>query len=239
MKESRRTVMYQQWRDLLFLHWRFPPDLVQASLPESLRVETFADSAWLGVVPFRMQGIRPAGLPAVTGLSAFPELNLRTYVSGPDGTSGVYFFSLDAGNPLAVWVARTFFHLPYYPADMHFRLDGEQTRYFESHRQNTHPDLECRFAYRPMGEPALAEPGSLNHFLVERYRLFAWQQKRQRLFCGEVSHDPYTLQEVSVLEWDEHLFLLDRISRPERPPDHAIFAAGVDVRIHPLAAVPA
>ncbi|MFW6336254.1 MAG: YqjF family protein, partial [Phycisphaeraceae bacterium] len=123
------VVMHQRWRDLLFLHWDVPAEIVAHTLPTGLEVDAFEAKAWLGIVPFRMEGVRPRGLPAVPGISAFGELNLRTYVVGPDGTPGVWFYSLDAHQRLAVWLARKLFHLPYVWADIVPRRDGRRVRY--------------------------------------------------------------------------------------------------------------
>jgi len=112
-RPSVQPVMFQQWRDLLFLHWEYPAEAIQATLPAGLFVDTFAGKAYLGVVPFFMQKIRPRFLPAVPGISDFMELNLRTYVHDRAGVPGVWFYSLDANQWLAVQVARNFFHLPY------------------------------------------------------------------------------------------------------------------------------
>ncbi|MBE2238577.1 MAG: DUF2071 domain-containing protein, partial [Caldilineaceae bacterium] len=109
-------VMAQEWCNLLFAHWPLPAAAMQALLPPSLTLDTFEGQAWLGIVPFRMRGVRPRLTPPIPWLSAFPELNVRTYVRLRDQgieKRGVYFFSLDAANPVAVRIARRTFHLPY------------------------------------------------------------------------------------------------------------------------------
>jgi len=114
--------MRQSWRDLLFAHWPLPIDAVRPLVPPAFGIDAFAGEAWISIVPFRMANVRPARLPALPWLSAFPELNVRTYVTalGPTGIKpGVFFFSLDAANPVAVAIARRFFHLPYYRAEIH------------------------------------------------------------------------------------------------------------------------
>ena len=109
---------YQTWTNLLFSHWRVPPETLQTLLPDGLMVETFDGDGWLGMVPFAMEKVRPWWFPAVPGISWFLETNLRTYVTLPDGRSGVWFFSLDATKRLAVRVARRFWNLPYFDADL-------------------------------------------------------------------------------------------------------------------------
>ncbi|HEY0384863.1 MAG TPA: DUF2071 domain-containing protein, partial [Pyrinomonadaceae bacterium] len=105
------------WGKLLFMHWPIEARLLRPLIPQRLVIDTFDGSAWIGVVPFTMWGVRPTFVPPVPGLSQFHELNVRTYVH-LDGVPGVWFHSLDAASRLAVWGARTFFHLPYFNARM-------------------------------------------------------------------------------------------------------------------------
>ena len=118
-------IMKQSWHDLLFAHWPVPVDAMRARVPPGLEIDTFDGAAWLGVIPFHMTNVAPRAVPALPWVSAFPELNVRTYVTC-EGKAGVYFFSLDAANPLAVAVARAMFHLPYYPADMDVAAQGSR-----------------------------------------------------------------------------------------------------------------
>src|SRR5437764_14098290 len=108
-------IMTQTWHELLFAHWPIAPEKIRPLIPSVFTLDTFEGEAWVGVVPFRMSNVRPRWVPPMPGLSAFPELNVRTYVT-IHGIPGVYFFSLDAGNPIAVAAARTVFHLPYFKA---------------------------------------------------------------------------------------------------------------------------
>ena len=204
-RPAGRPVMRQRWRDLLFLHWEVPVDAIRATLPAGLEPDTFDGRAYLGIVPFRMEGVRPAFLPAVPGLSDFPELNLRTYVRDRAGVPGVWFHSLDAGGRLAVAIARTFFHLPYHAA---------------------------RMEVRPGAALALPAAGSLEHFLVERYRLYA--AGGGRLFRGAVAHPPYALRGTEVSRCVESLFAAAGFAAPDRPPDHAVCSDGVDVEVFGL-----
>lgn len=225
------VVMRQRWRHLLFLHWAVDPAAVQRALPASLAVETFDGRAWIGLVPFAMEGVRPRFLPPVPGLSSFLELNLRTYVAAPDGRAGVWFFSLDANQPIAVRAARRWFHLPYEHAEMSAAfggLDGT-TRYRSRRRGDT---VDADYRYRPRGAEREASPGTLEHFLVERYLLFADTPRGLR--AGRVFHEPYRYRDVDLDAWDERVFALDGLEPPGRPPDHAIWSPGVDVRVGAL-----
>ena len=185
--------MHQVWHDLLFAHWPIDASRLRALIPASLAIDTFEGQAWIAVVPFRMSGIRPRRLPAVPWLSAFPELNVRTYVI-KDGKPGVWFFSLDAANPIAVSVARAWFHLPYFRASMVCQAEGDNSVRYNSVR--THAGAApARFSarYRPTGPPFEAAPGSLEYFLTARYCLYA-AAPDGRLFRGDIDHDPWPLQ---------------------------------------------
>jgi len=233
---DRLPVMYQSWRHLLFLHWAWDPAEIQRSLPEGLYVDTFDGSAWLGVVPFWMDAIRPRWCPAVPGLSWFLELNLRTYVHTADGTPGVWFYSLDCNRSVAVWAARTFFSLPYVHATQSgVRPQGETgSTEFRSKRRG--PSLPNAFTYGAktgaVAGPALA--GTLEYFLVERYRLFSWRKRERRLFEGQVSHTPYVISPARVLRADCSLFEENGWVAPKRGADHAVVSSGVDVSIYAL-----
>ena len=226
---ASRPVMFHRWTNLLFLHWRRDPDEIAKFLPSGLIPDLFEGSAWVGVVPFFMRSIRPAWLPPVPGLSYFLELNLRTYVRDQEGRSGVWFFSLDANQPLAVWMARLFFALPYQHAQMRAALTGRSSVEYQSRRGG----ISLEFHYRPVGKPFEAKPGSKEFFLIERYQLFT--RYGNQLLSGRVYHSPYPLQSVSVTKWDARLFALNGLAAPTVPPDHLIFSSGVDVSVYPIA----
>ena len=233
-------VMRQRWLDLLFLHWRWDPVEVQSTLPPGLTVDTWDGAAWIGIVPFAMRGVRPRFCPSLPGISHFLELNLRTYVRDRAGRRGVWFYSLDANQPLAVWAARAFFALPYHCARMEWSVANGECRFFAC-RAGTRQSLE--FRYRPgfvrsQASPDSREavPGTLDFFLVERYRLFAF--RRGRLFSGRVYHRPYPLTAVDVSLWNDALFALDGFRRPDRPPDHQAYARQVEVSVFAPETVP-
>ena len=196
-----------RWQHLLFMHWPLREDMLQPLVPRPLTLDTFDGSAWLGVVPFRMSGVRPHFLPEVPWLSDFPELNLRTYVSA-EGKPGIWFFSLDARNPIAVRLARATFHLPYFEARMSYHVVGEEVRY---RSVRTHWGAkEARFAarYRPVGDPFESRPETLEHFLTERYCLYA-ADKRGNVRRGDIHHRLWPLQpaeaEIETLAMTQQL----------------------------------
>jgi uncharacterized protein YqjF (DUF2071 family) len=185
-------IMAQIWHDLLFAHWPVPEASLRPHIPARLAIDTFDGQAWLGVVPFRMSGVRLRGTPAVPWLSAFPELNVRTYVVA-NGKPGVWFFSLDAGNRIAVSIARAWFHLPYFRARMSCE---ERSSWIEYKCARSHRGAACGVLngrYRAIGENFSAAPGSLEHFLTERYCLYTTDGAEQ-VISSEIHHAPWPLQ---------------------------------------------
>jgi uncharacterized protein YqjF (DUF2071 family) len=225
-----RPVMHQHWRDLLFLHWEFSPEVVEATLPTSLRVDTFGGKAYVGIVPFFMSNIRLGFLPPVSVASAFQELNLRTYVRDAKGTSRVWFYSLDSANPLAVAVARRFFHLPYRRARMGAEREHGMIRFWSQVRGRERSEFEWE---RVGPTDKSAASGSLDFFLVERYLLYAIE-RRGRLLRGRVRHAPYRLEPANVVSFDAALFSGSGLQRPSNPPGHQVASRGVDVDIFAL-----
>jgi uncharacterized protein YqjF (DUF2071 family) len=195
------------WHDLLFMHWPVPEDWLRPLIPPSLHLDTFDGSAWLGVVPFRMSGVRPRYLPAVPWLSDFPELNLRTYVTA-EGKPGIWFFSLDAHNLVAVRLARATFSLPYYDAKMSCRMAGDEIHYNSVRTHRNAPKTRFKARYRPAGETFDSRPGTLENFLTERYCLYA-ADERGRVRRGDVHHQMWPLQpaevEIETLEMTEQI----------------------------------
>lgn len=229
-------VLFQSWRHLLFLHWAWDADAIQATLPPGLFVDTHQDRAYLAVVPFWMDAIRPRYLPPVPGLSWFLELNLRTYVHTADGTPGVWFYSLDCNNHVAVHLARSLFALPYVYARQHGKRPRADDPVARFHSRRPGPEAaENSFAYAPAQGAALepAAPGSLEYFLAERYLLFS-RRRDGALASGRVWHAPYRLAPATVTIAETSLFTDNGFPAPARPADHAMTSPGVDVSIFPL-----
>ena len=185
-------LLAMRWHDLLFMHWPIRVAAIRQLIPARLSVDTFDGAAWLGVVPFRMSGVRPRLAPEIPWISAFPELNVRTYVVA-DGKPGVWFFSLDAGNPIAVEVARDVFHLPYYNARMACAPRDGGLRYSSIRRHRAAAPAAFQADYRPTGPVYRAQPGTLEHWLTERYYLYA-ANRGGRVWRGEIDHAPWPLQ---------------------------------------------
>lgn len=250
-RPNRTPVMYQSWRQLAFLHWQVCPRQLQESLPAGLRVDTFQGTAWLGVVPFQMRRIRPLRCPAVPYISNFLELNLRTYVIDESGRPGVWFYSLSANRFLAVLVARRRFHLPYFWNRMSNRTHPDGWIDYSCQQMVTSNGEDAKrfqFRYRPVGEPSVSAPGSLEFFLVERYLLFADDPRRTtRLGRGQVHHSPYQVTGLQVERCDSSIVQRDgremglavtpkgnESFQADPEPDHVLFSPGVDVQVYGL-----
>ena len=232
-RPDRRAVMRQDWHRLLFLHWEVPDDSLRALLPPGLELDLFEGRAFVGLVPFSMTGVRPVGLPAFPPLSNFHETNVRTYVHVAGRDPGVWFFSLDAANRIAVWLARTWFHLPYYHARMSLteREGARPILTYTSCRAEGPGSARTAIQATPTGPARAATLGTLDHFLAERYLLYAEHQGR--IYRGQVHHSPYPLQPAEALAIDETLLAANGIARPEATP-LAHFASGVRVEVFPL-----
>ena len=240
-RPHKKASGYQRWTDLLFVHWRVPPAMIAPLLPPRLSVDTWDGDAWVGLVPFYMSGVRPWWSAAVPGISNFCETNLRTYVHLDGQNPGVWFFSLEASNSLAVRIARRFWNLPYFKANMSLARQGEHIIY-EIARLWPHPvgamtRIEARIGdalNSAGGEPGRAVEGTLEFFLAERYLLYS-ADGAGRLYRGQVHHRPYPLRHAEVLGLEETLLPSAGI----QPPDdfcHALFSDGVEVDIFRLRA---
>jgi uncharacterized protein YqjF (DUF2071 family) len=209
-------VLFMSWHDLLFMHWPVHEEALRSLIPPALHLDTFGGSAWLSVTPFRMTGVRPRFLPSVPPLSNFPELNVRTYVTA-GGKPGIWFFSLDAGNPVAVRLARATFHLPYLDAEMSCAVVGDEVHYRSVRTHGGTPGAELAARYRPVGEPSESRPGTLENFLTERYCLYA-ADGRGNVHRGDIHHHPWPLRpaeaEVEKLTMTEQI----GVALPETGP---------------------
>ena len=223
-------LLRQQWSELLFLHWPVPAELLQPHLPSRLKIDTHDGMAWLAVVPFEMSKVRTRFTPEMPGTNAFLELNVRTYVH-LDGVPGVWFFSLDATNALAVWVARTFFNLPYLRAKMHLERPSADLRQFTATR--THggaPAASFRATWKIGAPLPPAELGSLAFFLTERYALYTSNKAQTKLYRGRVAHAPWPLSSAQVLHLESTLIEGHGLPTPTgQPVVHAGGAVGVEL----------
>jgi uncharacterized protein YqjF (DUF2071 family) len=228
----RRPVMYQHWRELTFLHWRYPVADVQALLPDGLVAQEFDGSAWVGLVPFLMDRVRAPFVPPAPWLSRFPETNVRTYVTAPDGTEGIWFFSLDAARLPAVLAGRTTFRLPYVWARMSVTARPDEFRYRSArYASRRWPAATSAAAVR---RGAAVTPGPLEYFLTYRFRLYS--VLGGRLVTAAAAHPPWPLYGGTVRALADDLVPAAGLAVPAGEPlVHT--SPGVAVRIgawHPV-----
>jgi uncharacterized protein YqjF (DUF2071 family) len=232
-RPNDRPAGFQRWRTLAFLHWEVPPEAVEALLPSGLFVDTFEGRAYVGVVPCTKLDVSPWWSPSVPGVSNFHELNVRTYVHA-GGRPGVWFHSLDAASSIAVVAARTGWHLPYHRASMEL-VEGDGEVRYRSRRLWPGPkpaDFEVRYR---IGEPlGHAVPGTFEHFLAERYLLFA--DPGDGLQMGQVHHRPYPLHRAEVVEVSESVVAAAGLPATRGAP-HVLYSPGVDVDVFALSKV--
>jgi uncharacterized protein YqjF (DUF2071 family) len=209
-------VMYQEWHDMLFAHWPVDAEELRPLIPVALLLDLHSESAWITITPFQLKSARSRLTPAIPGLSDFPELNVRTYVTF-ENKPGVWFFSLDAGSALAVAGARTLFHLPYLEADMEVREAGAWIGYSSSRTDPNGPPAAFRGQYRPSGEVFQAERETLEYFLTERYCLYATDNKGTLYRC-QIHHLPWPLQTAEAEIKTNTMAAAAGITLPARPP---------------------
>jgi uncharacterized protein YqjF (DUF2071 family) len=227
-----RPVMHQQWNRLTFVHWRYPPAAVQALLPPDLTVETFEGTAWIGLVPFLMEDVRPAVGPAVPWLSRFPETNVRTYVRDERGRPGIWFFSLDAARLPAVVAGRVTYGLPYCWSGMAVRAAADHAVY-RSRRRWPAPAGAHLSAHVRVGPTVAAD--DLVDFLTARFRLFT--VIGGRLASAAAEHPPWPLHRAELLHLDQDLVQAAGLPAPTGDPlVHA--SPGVSARIGAWSRVP-
>ena len=194
---ARSWFMRMVWHDLLFMHWRMPVEEMRASLPPGIELDTFEGEAWIGIVPFRMSGVAPRFVPNLPWLSSFPELNVRTYVK-VDGKPGVWFYSLDATNPIAVRGARRLFHLNYLDANIKSSKSKGWIRYTSRRTHTNEPAAVLDLEYRAIGDSFLAQPGTLLDWLTSRYCLYVTAPKSS-ILRGEIDHPPWSLSDGQAI----------------------------------------
>ncbi|MGN9843192.1 YqjF family protein [Nonomuraea sp. H19] len=221
-------VMYHRWSQMTFLHWRYPAEVVRALVPDSLTVETFDGTAWVGLTPFLMDDARMPGIPALPWLSSFPETNCRTYVRDSRGRSGIWFLSLDAGRLAAAVGGRAGYWLPYFWSDMSVRT-GSDSRQYRCRRRWPGPEgVRCDVDVAVGTTLAEDERDELAHFLTARYCLFT--MVAGRLAAAETEHPAWPLQHARLITLDQNVLQAAGLPAPDSAPIlHA--SPGVAVRV--------
>jgi uncharacterized protein len=240
LEPDQPVLMHQDWHHLLFLHWEIPVAELQALIPPRLTVDTFEGKAYVGLIPFTLSGVRPVLTPPLPWISRFHEVNVRTYVHLKGGDPGVWFFSLDASSTIAVAAARAAYKLPYFDSQIEFMTsdDALPAIDFRSHRTDARgpAPAHCHARYQPVEGPATASaPGTIEHFLIERYILYA-EDEQHRLHRARVHHQPYPVQRAEVLALDETLVWATGVRRNDSVGLRH-YAREVNVKVYPLETV--
>jgi uncharacterized protein YqjF (DUF2071 family) len=213
-KPDGQPVMHQDWGKLLFMHWRINENLLRPQVPSSLGIDTYGDSAWIGITPFTMSDIRafPPFVPPVPGLDSMHELNVRTYVHHR-GVPGVWFFSLDANSRAAVLGARAFFHLPYYNADI--EMQGKTSIKYRLKRRDD-PPAQFKADWKVGDALPQSQPGSREFFLTERYILYT--QFEGELYRARIHHEPWQLYKADLINFGSTMLEATEITQPKTQP---------------------
>ncbi len=219
--------MVQRWHDLLFAHWRCAMSDLRPLIPAPLAIDTFDGTPWIGVIPFYMSGVRMRGVPPIPTTHAFQEINVRTYVT-LDGRPGVWFFSLDAASMLAVVGARLGIRLPYFRASMQMTKADDRIAYTSDRWSIAGAPASFAATYRGIGPAASPLPDTIDHFLTERYALYASDGKR--IWRGDIIHPPWSLQAAAAGIERNSMIAAAGISPPGHQP-LLHFSAFQDVRL--------
>lgn len=225
-RPNETPIVHQNWRKLLFLHWKFDPEYIQSTLPKELTVDTYEGVAYVGIIPFLITDLKISNkLSLPTFFSKLYEMNVRTYVYDKNGTPGVWFYSLDINSAMATMAGRSYFYLPYLTAEISVKHAKELVDFTVSREANE----QARYVYAAQEEIEIPTPASLNFFLIERYILFAASD--EKILSCQVNHKPYPLAEVDVRFFSEDPIRWNNLKTSGLPPDHAIYSPGVDVDI--------
>jgi uncharacterized protein YqjF (DUF2071 family) len=223
------AIMHQEWRNLLFLSWKCEQDVIQQTLPPGLHVDTYKGSAYLTIVPFKIQNLNILNMPSVPIFSEFIEVNLRTYVYDKNGIPGIWFYSLDINSIIAANAGREYFSLPYHHADLMMSSGKEiEVRGNRSEEKAS----EMVFKYLPQTKAIKAKTDALDFFLTERYALFSFNANQ--LYIQRIHHSPHPLTQCTLLQYKSHLFQLNSFTPPSTGPDHVCYSSGVDVNFFPV-----
>lgn len=223
--------MWQTWEHLLFANWPVPPALLRPLIPAQIEVDTFDGQAWVTIIPFLLSGVRIRSAPRIPLMHTFPEINVRTYVRA-GGKRGIYFLSLDAANPLITSIAKKWYRLPYHPATMQFQRRGDEIDVQSRRWRSSSAAGQFSATYRPDSSLFLPQPGSLEHWLTERYTLFCQCARSQKIYGADVYHEPWKVKKAAATLRENtlaHSFL-----SLERDPHLCLYARGVQSIIWPI-----
>jgi uncharacterized protein YqjF (DUF2071 family) len=218
----KRPLMLQGWDWLTFLHWRYRPEVIRPLIPRELELDTFEGAAWIGLTPFIVTRLRPPALPALPWVSQFPEMNVRTYVRGPEGERGIWFFTLEADRLPAVAAARLSYGLPYRWANMQLRCNSQQVEY--TSRRHFSPAM----AHAVIRRGSRIQPNEHERFLTARFRLYT--RLAGKLAFAQVEHPPWPLESATIVDLKQNVIQYSNAPAPSGDP-LVHFSRSVYVRV--------
>ena len=221
--------MYQSWKEITFLHWPYPPEAVRPFVPGHLELDTFDGSAWVGLTPFLLEDFRLPGMPVLPWFSRFPETNLRTYVWGPDGRRGVWFFALDSARLHATAGGRLLYFQPYWWSRLSIERAGRTVAYRGRRRWPMHPP-GYEVTVEVLGALGSRDVTELDLFLTSRWVLYAFYGPVPA--SSQVEHPPWPLRRARVVGLRQDMTAAVGLPDPSSEPI-VHFSAGVDTRIGP------
>jgi len=192
---DRPWVMRQRWDDVLFLHWPVPPNVLRPHIPDELELDLYDGTAWIGIVLFEVNGLRGRFFPPIPFANTFPEVNVRTYVK-KNGKQGIYFFSLDTSNKLAIKAARTAYSLPYFYANVSLKRSETEVNFSSIRKERGMPRESLQVTYRPKGVEVPNEESSFQHWMAERY--CQWTLFGNELFRTDIHHRKWVFESVDI-----------------------------------------
>ncbi len=223
-QESPKLVQHQH--DVLWMHWSCPAEAVQETLPAGLTVDTFKGQAWVGIAPQRVTGLRLGWAPPIPFLSSGIELSVRTYVHDREGRPGIWHYSVDSNNSLAVSAGRSKFKLNYQPAMTHFERIGKKLTYVAIRKGEQQQE---KIFFRIRDEIPTPEPDSLEAFLTDRYLVFSANRKRNELFAARLHHKPLAYAKPDVGDWQQAPLRWNGSTPFAKPPTHVLYSPGAKV----------
>lgn len=187
---KKSWVYYQEWNRVLFFHWEVPIEILDKLVPKELKIDTFNGKAYISIVPFTMENIRPKYLPAIGFISNFHEINVRTYVEN-NGKKGVYFLNIEAEKFLSAFVSKQLSGLPYEKATIKRTANS-----YQSNNPSKGFHLSVDFTI----DQPIHNKSNLDKWLTERYCLYL--KECEHVYRYDIHHKEWELNQIKIDRFD-------------------------------------